>query len=95
MLIVGVEERKGEYEGRAYRFFNCYAEYEDRHVTGKRTEKIKVPGDVFDDFTGTPESVVGLDCSLTMTNTGRSSVSSRYECYAPGGVGCPDYALYM
>ena len=43
-------------------------------------------------FTGTPESVVGLDCSLTMTNTGRSSVSSRYECHAPGGVGCPDYA---
>lgn len=42
MLIVGVEERKGEYEGRAYRFFNCYAEYEDRHVTGKRTEKTSV-----------------------------------------------------
>ena len=71
MLIVGVEERKGEYEGRAYRFFNCYAEYEDRHVTGKRTEKINVPGDVFDDFTGTPESVVGLDLQFNYDKYGK------------------------
>lgn len=65
MRIVGIEERTGEFEGRPFRFFNLHCMRDDDRVIGRRVERVKVPGPVFDAWEMkcgcSPEEMLSVD----------------------------------